>query len=69
MPTLDPEIIFAELESDRAFGKLRRKILGNDFGYQSSKTYSRLLEKVDANGNVVAVGKYQDGGFVEIDIS
>ncbi len=64
--TISPEQLFAELEADRASGDLRKKVLWKGYGYQSSKTHIGYIEKINRKGEVIAVGKYQNGDFVEI---
>lgn len=66
-PIVDPDTLFAELEADRASGELRKKVLGKGYGYQSSKAHPDLLEKVDVKGNILALGVYRNGDFVEVD--
>ncbi len=67
--TIDPEKLFAELEADRRSGDLRKNVLWRGYSYQSSKTYKGFIEKVDEKGQILAVGKYENGGFVAIDVS
>lgn len=66
-PIVDPDDVFAELEHDRASGKLRDAIFNGSPRYQASINQPGMLECVTPEGEVI-VGQFENGQFVPLSV-
>ena len=68
-PTLarpvDPDAVFAAVETDRRTGELARKATTAAIRYQASDTHPGYLEQIGENG-VRIVGSFRGGVFIPI---
>jgi hypothetical protein len=57
--------VFASLDEDRQSGQLAHRVSKASVQYQASRSHPRLLERIDASGNIT-VGEYRNGQFVAL---
>jgi len=62
-PTINPDIVFQTLETDRHSGKLSKSISGASIRYQVSSTHPGQLEQIDSDGHIT-IGQFNNGIFV-----
>ncbi|MCL6415790.1 ParD-like family protein [Aestuariirhabdus sp. Z084] len=64
-PVIDPDVVFAALERDRASGVLQLGVTSSAKRYQVSSRHPGMLEQIDELGEVT-VGQFDNGQFVPI---
>lgn len=62
---VDPEAVFAAVETDRATGELSKKITSSAVRYHASAAHPGYLEQVDEKGNRI-VGSFKNGTFTPL---
>ncbi|BCO32040.1 hypothetical protein TspCOW1_21430 [Thiohalobacter sp. COW1] len=60
---IDPDAVFAAVETDRRSGELPRRVTNASTRYYASASYPGWLERVDAQG-VRTIGTIRNGGFI-----
>lgn len=60
---VDPDSVFASVETDRRSGKLSKQVTAAIFRYQASATHPGYLEQLDPSG-FCTVGTFQNGVFI-----
>jgi hypothetical protein len=64
-PPIDPEAVFATVETDRRSGELSKKVTTAAIRYQASVTHPGYLEQIDKNGTS-HVGTFHNGVFTPL---
>lgn len=61
-PSIDPEAVFAALESDRNSGALQQSLPKGPARYQASASHPGLLERIGRDGRI-SLGQFSNGVF------
>jgi hypothetical protein len=64
-PPIDPEAVFAAVETDRRSGELAKKVSTAAIRYQASATHPGYLEQIDKNG-ATTLGTFHNGVFIPL---
>jgi hypothetical protein len=64
-PHIDPEAVFAAVETDRRSGELSKKVTTTAIRYQASVTHPGYLEQIHKNGTS-SVGTFHNGVFTPL---
>lgn len=62
-PTVDPDLLFAQMEEERDSGALTENLTSSTMRYQASRNHPGLLEQIAPDGTVT-VGQFLQGQFV-----
>jgi hypothetical protein len=62
---IDPEAVFAAVETDRRSGELPKKVTTAAIRYQASATHPGYLEQIDKNG-AATLGTFHNGVFAPL---
>ena len=60
--TINPELVFQNLERERKRGTLADKVTTSPLKYQASSLHPGYLERIDENGHIT-VGQFKEGKF------
>lgn len=61
--TVDADVVFDLLETDRQSQKFSKDITGSTVRYQASRAYPGLLERIDREGRITH-GTFKNGVFI-----
>jgi len=61
--TINPELVFQNLERERKQGALADKVTTNPIKYQASSAHPGYLERIDEN-NRITIGQFKEGKFI-----
>ncbi|MFT6916051.1 MAG: hypothetical protein ACJAWL_002368 [Motiliproteus sp.] len=64
-PVVNPEDVFASLETDRASGRLAAVVTASAVKYQASASHRGLLERISPGGGV-ETGSFTNGVFIAL---
>lgn len=59
---VDPDMLFAQLDADRASGSLSQRVTGCEVRYQASASHPGWLEQIGTDGSRV-IGRFESGKF------